>query len=38
VSQKEPSPLVLIAFVAVLVALEILIFFAVGYVLGRMFL
>jgi hypothetical protein len=38
VSQKGPSPLVLIAFVAVLVALVILIFFAVGYVLGRMFL
>jgi hypothetical protein len=38
VSRKGPSPLVLIGFVAVLVALVILIFFAVGYVLGRVFL
>jgi hypothetical protein len=38
VSEKGPSALVLIAAVAVIVALVILVFFAVGYVLGRLFL
>jgi hypothetical protein len=38
VSQKGPSPLVLIGAVAFIVALVILVFFAVGYGLGRLFL
>jgi hypothetical protein len=38
VSQKGPSALALIAAVAVIVALVILVFFAVGYGLGRLFL
>ena len=37
-SQKGPSALALIAAVAVIVALVILVFFAVGYGLGRLFL
>jgi hypothetical protein len=38
VSENRPSTLVLIGVVAVIVALVILVFFAVGYGLGRMFL
>jgi hypothetical protein len=38
VSQKGPSPFALIGAVALIVALVILIFFAVGYGLGRLFL
>jgi hypothetical protein len=38
VSQKGPSPFALIAAVAVIVALVILVFFVVGYGLGRLFL
>jgi hypothetical protein len=38
VSEKGPSAVVLIAAVAVIVALVILVFFAVGYVLGRLLL
>ena len=37
-SEKGPSALVLIAAVAVIVALVILVFFAVGYGLGRLLL
>ena len=37
-SQKGPSPFALIGAVAFIVALVILIFFAVGYGLGRLFL
>ena len=37
-SRKGPSPLVLIGAVAFIVALVILVFFAVGYGLGRLFL
>ena len=37
-SEKGPSALVLIAAVAFIVALVILVFFAVGYGLGRLFL
>ena len=37
-SQKGPSPLVLIGVVAAIVALVILVFFAVGYGLGRLLL
>jgi len=37
-SQKGPSPLVLIGAVAFIVALVILVFFALGYVFGRAFL
>ena len=37
-SEKGPSALVLIAVVAVIVALVILVFFAIGYGLGRLFL
>lgn len=37
-SEKGPSTLALIAAVACIVALVILVFFAVGYVLGRVFL
>jgi len=38
VSPKGPSAFVLIVSVAVLVALVILVFFAIGYGLGRLFL
>ena len=38
VSEKGPSALVLIAAVAIIVALVILVFFAVGYGLGRLLL
>jgi hypothetical protein len=38
VSEKGPSAFVLIAAVAVIVALVILVFFAVGYGLGRILL
>jgi hypothetical protein len=38
VSENGPSPLALIAAVAFIVALVILVFFAVGYGLGRLFL
>jgi hypothetical protein len=38
VSRKGPSPLALIGAVAVIVALVILVFFAVGYGLGRLLL
>jgi len=38
VSQKGPSPLALIGAVAVIVALVILVFFAVGYGLGSLLL
>jgi hypothetical protein len=38
VSDHRPSTLVLIGAVAFIVALVILVFFAVGYGLGRMFL
>jgi hypothetical protein len=38
VSEKGPSALALIAAVAVIVALVILVFFAVGYGLGRLLL
>jgi hypothetical protein len=38
VSDHRPSTVVLIAAVAFIVALVILVFFAVGYGLGRMFL
>jgi hypothetical protein len=38
VSQKGPSPLALIGAVAVIVALVILVFFAIGYGLGRLLL
>jgi hypothetical protein len=38
VSEKGPSALILIAVVACIVALVILVFFAVGYILGRVFL
>jgi hypothetical protein len=38
VSEKGPSAFALIAVVAVIVALVILVFFAIGYGLGRMFL
>ena len=37
-SEKGPSALVLIVAVAIIVALVILVFFAVGYGLGRLFL
>ena len=37
-NRDGPSDLALIAFVAASVALVILVFFAVGYVLGRLFL
>ena len=37
-SQKGPSAFVLIAAVAIIVALVILVFFAVGYGLGRLLL
>ena len=37
-NREGPSALALIAVVALIVALVILIFFAVGYGLGRMFL
>jgi hypothetical protein len=38
VSEKRPSTFALIGAVALIVALVILVFFAVGYGLGRMFL
>jgi hypothetical protein len=38
VSGKEPSALFLIAVVAIIVALVILVFFAIGYGLGRLLL
>jgi hypothetical protein len=38
VSENGPSPLALIGAVALIVALVILVFFAVGYGLGRLFL
>jgi hypothetical protein len=38
VSQNGPSPLALIGVVAAIVALVILVFFVVGYALGRLFL
>jgi hypothetical protein len=38
VSEDGPSVLAMIAAVAVIVALVILIFFALGYVFGRLFL
>jgi len=38
VSEKGPSAFSLIAAVAIIVALVILVFFAVGYGLGRMLL
>jgi hypothetical protein len=38
VSQKGPSAFALIAAVAVIVALVILVFFAIGYALGRILL
>jgi hypothetical protein len=38
VSEKGPSALILIAVVACIVALVILVFFAIGYILGRVFL
>ncbi len=37
-SDRGPGVLGMIAFVAVVVALTILIFFALGYAFGRMFL
>ncbi len=37
-SRKGPSPLALIGAVAAIVALVILVFFAFGYVLGRLLL
>ncbi|MDX6718632.1 MAG: hypothetical protein QOJ63_886 [Solirubrobacteraceae bacterium] len=37
-SEKGPSALILIAVVACIVALVILVFFAIGYILGRVFL
>ena len=37
-SEKGPSAFALIAAVAIIVALVILVFFAIGYGLGRMFL
>ncbi len=37
-SRDGPSPLALIAAVALIVALVILVFFAIGYGLGRLFL
>ncbi|MEA2155396.1 MAG: hypothetical protein QOE11_1536 [Solirubrobacteraceae bacterium] len=37
-NREGPSALVLIGVVALIVALVILVFFAVGYGLGRMFL
>ena len=37
-SDHRPSTFVLIAAVAIIVALVILVFFAVGYGLGRLFL
>ena len=36
--EDGPSVLALIAIVAVLVAVVILVFFAIGYILGRLFL
>jgi hypothetical protein len=38
VNREGPSALALIAAVAAIVALVILVFFGVGYALGRMFL
>jgi hypothetical protein len=38
VNREGPSALALIGVVALIVALVILVFFAVGYVLGRLFL
>jgi hypothetical protein len=38
VKREDPSALALVGAVAVIVALVILVFFAIGYVLGRMFL
>jgi hypothetical protein len=38
VSENGPSVLAMIAAVAVIVALVILVFFALGYVFGRVFL
>jgi hypothetical protein len=38
VNREGPSALALIGFVALIVALVILVFFALGYGLGRMFL
>ncbi len=35
---EQPSALSMIAMVAIVVAITILVFFAVGYVLGRIFL
>lgn len=37
-SEEGPSVLAMIAAVAVIVALVILVFFALGYLFGRMFL
>ena len=37
-SQKGPSPFALIGAVALIVALVILVFFAIGYGLGRLLL
>jgi hypothetical protein len=38
VNEDRPSTLVLVGAVAVIVALVILVFFAIGYGFGRMFL
>jgi hypothetical protein len=38
VNRQGPSAVALIAAVALIVALVILVFFAIGYALGRMFL
>jgi hypothetical protein len=38
VSREGPSDLMLVAAVAAIVALVILVFFAIGYILGRLFL
>jgi preprotein translocase subunit SecE len=38
VDDEQPSALSMIAMVAIVVAITILVFFAVGYVLGRIFL
>ncbi len=37
-NDEPPSALTMIAIVAIVVAVTILVFFAVGYVLGRIFL
>ncbi len=35
---EQPSALTMVAMVAIVVAVTILVFFAIGYVLGRIFL